>query len=178
MTTITKKLVSGFTIEIQPLCPYYLDFLDLVYPYREHPKREIKLAAGDVHEIPFEPDENTSYEPVNEDYELYIRYIATDAYNADLDRIRERVREDYLLSTCVRVKDGPYDSDDEDWRQRMEAAFQERNWRLPKHPGEIELIFIKSIIRSTQERDFIIQSALYKEVSEIELTHALDMFQS
>jgi len=173
---VEMQLLSGFTIKVSPLTPYYLDFLDIVYPFKEHPKRQIKLAAGDVYETPFEPDENTSYTPDHEDYEYYIKYIATDAYNADLEVTRARVREDYLLSTCVSVVDGPYDHTDANWKSRMEAAFDELNWRVPKHDGALRLIFIKSIMRTQEERATVLDTALLREVSEQELSFALNMF--
>lgn len=177
--SIIEPLASGFTVEITPLTPYYMDFVDMVYPFREFPKRTISLAAGDAYEIDFKPSENELYDVNHPDYELYIKYIATKQYNAKLEDLRKRAREDYLLSTCVKVVDGPFDENDEDWRNRMEAAFQERGWKIPTHVGELKLIFLKSaVIKLPQERAAIVEKAMYKEVSEQELIHAMSMFQS
>lgn len=172
------NLQSGFVIELERLTPYYLDYLDLAYPFRDYPMRDVTLTAGDTYQIPYEPDEDALYDASHPDYALYIRYKATEAYNAKLEQIRQRVRVDFLLSTCVRIVSGPYDMHDAEWKSRMEGAFQDNGWRLPTHEGELRLLFIKSIIRTEAERAAILHQCLYEEVSEQNMYHALNMFQS
>lgn len=175
--TITMELQSGFTITISRLCPYYLDFIQDVYKYKPLPHRTILLASGDSVESQY-VFEGTIPSEDDPDYELYIQYVAAVEYNDNIDTRRKLAREDFLLATCITIVNGPYTIDDVEWKLRMEAAFQDRGWRLPTHRGELQLIFIKHAIRSGHERTTILRYAMYEEVTEYELNRALDMFRS
>lgn len=168
---------SGFTITITPMSPYYMDVIELAYKLKPAPQRRITLAGGDVYEFPFEPEDRV-YVEGEDDYELWIQHKAVVAYNDNIASVRNRAREDFLLSTCVVVDDGPYTLDDV-WRTNIEASLRENGWRMPVHIGEQRLLFLKTaVIRSAAERELVVKTCLYMEVTEPELSLALSMFRS
>lgn len=137
----------------------------MVLPHPPLPKRRVVLAAGDVAEYDYVmPD----VEPPSgdEDYPLYIKTVAAKQSRTDIDKQRHVARTDFLLSMCVNVKDGPISITDESWVQSLEAAFVDYGYRLSKHPGARKLAFIKYVvITSKEDRDWILESATYAEVS-------------
>lgn len=171
------ELYSGFKVAVKPMCPYYVDFIEEVFPFKEHPKRVVQLAGGDTYEIPFEVDKKVSYTSEHEDYDLYIKTIAVDAYNKDLEPKRQKAREDFLLATAIEVLDGPIDFNDNKWIDEVEAAFAEKGYMAPTHEGALKVLFLKTqVITTPQERTAILDAALYREVSESELMRSLSKF--
>lgn len=156
-------LRSGFKVRIRPLPPYYKDLIDDTIPLPEYPVRIITLASGDVVEWPYEPKEEHA-DPEHEDYELYVKWKSTDDEVARLEKIRKKSRMDFLLSSCVDVVDGPYDVDDIEWAQRLEAAFED--WSVPTHPGRKYLIFLKTqVITDADEMELIVSLSTAAEVT-------------
>ncbi|KKN38125.1 hypothetical protein LCGC14_0756470 [marine sediment metagenome] len=174
---IEYTTTSGFSLEITPLPPYYMDIIDDVYPYKEYPKRNIELLAGDVitedYELPDEkPDED------DEDYPLWLKHKETESYNAKLDDTIVRVRRDLLLSLCVTVKDGPINIEDQQWIDKVEAPFK-GDYTIPEDPGLRRLVFIKYMaLAHMTDADNVIQQAMFQEVTLQGIGQALDGFQS
>lgn len=173
---IELTLSSGFTILVKPLPPYYLDFVDEQLPLQKYPNRKLKLASGETIEIEYLLPDSVPDATNVEDYELYIAYKVTEAKNLELNKQRERMRSDFLLSTCVYIKSGPIDFNSEDWVTRVEAAHP--NYKVPTHPGRRLLAFLKSnVILHTEERSTIVETACFQEVNLQGIIDALCGFQ-
>jgi hypothetical protein len=174
---IRLTLSSGFTILVKPLPPYYLDFIDEQLPLQKHPNRKLKLASGETIDIEYLLPESVPEESNIEEYELYIAYKAAEARNVELDKLRDRMRSDFLISNCVRIIDGPIDFNSEDWVTRVEAAHP--NYKVPVHPGRRLLAFMKSnVILHAEERSAIVETACFQEVNLQGIIDALCGFQS
>jgi hypothetical protein len=167
---------SGFTVRVKSLPPYYKDLIDDTIPLPEYPTRTITLAAGDEVEWPYEPKEE-HFEPDHEDYELYVRWKAVDEDIEKLTKLRKTSRRNFLLSNCVDVVDGPYDLDDVEWVQRVEATFED--WSVPTHPGRKYLIFLMTqVITNAEDMEMVIQLSTAAEVSMQGVLNALRSFPS
>ena len=154
---------SGFTVRIRPLPPYYKDLIDETIPFPEYPIRIITLASGDEVEWPYEPKDE-HFDPEHEDYDLYMRWKSVDAKVAELTLIRNKARVNFLLSSCVDVVEGPYDLDDVEWAQRVEAAFE--NWSVPTHPGRRYLVFLKTqVITDVEDMEIVISLSTAAEAT-------------
>jgi hypothetical protein len=167
LNSATIELKSGFTVRITPLPPYYKDLIDDTIPLPDYPTRTITLAAGDEIDWPYEPKE--------EHFELYVRWKAVDIEREELAKLRNRARSDFLLSNCVSVVDGPYDVDDIEWAQKVEAAFED--WRVPTHPGRRYLIFLRTqVLTDTEDLELVIRLSTAAEVTYQGVLHALRTF--
>jgi len=168
-------LSSGYTIFVQPLPPYYRDLIDQQFPLPKYPKRTIELAAGDSVDWPYEPPD----EPVDKDhadYELYVRWHSVTEKREQIEKVISLARVDYLLSMCVNVLDGEFEVSDDDWVDRLEAAFTD--FQIPKHKGKRYLYFLKHVvIRTTEEMDMIINMSTSPEVTMQGILAALQGFQ-
>ena len=179
--TYAKKLptfVSGYTVAVKPLMPYYMDVIEQAYPYTEYPKRVVKLAAGDEYGFeytpPAEPPDVSDVE-----YELWVKWHYAQEFNDDVDVRRNKARPDFLLANCVIVMDGPRPITDIEWVHEVEAALQP-DFHVPKHPGSLFLLFLKTqVIRLPAERDLILETCTsYQEATWQGIYDALRRFQS
>jgi hypothetical protein len=170
----TLKLSSGFVIELKPLSPYYLDFIEDQFPLPKFPSRKIILASGDT--IDFEYTLPKAAPEDVEELELYLRYKQAEFERNDVEVLRNRARRDFLLATCVYVKEGPIDFDDKEWEGRVEAAFPK--FTVPTHKGKRMLTFLKAIVITTaEEMDLVLQGCLYQEVDMQSIFDALQGFR-
>lgn len=162
---ILPDLASGFTISVKPLPPYYMDWIDDVYPVPEYPKRQIKLMTGDTDYWPYKPPDIQPSEDNREEYELYQRWLVADAARGDIENKRNRARRDFMLSNCVTVVAGPYTMDDPEWLENVEAPFVASK-RVPMHKGYRKLLFIKTqVIVTLDDWVRVSQTATYEEVA-------------
>ena len=173
----TLSLSSGYTVSVQPLPPYYVDFIEDELPYFDYPKRKLQLAAGDVVGIEYTPPEASPNVDNVEEFELYARWQSAKQANIKIDKLRERVRRDFLLSTCVMIIDGPLDVNSDVWVLQVEASF--KDYKVPVHFGKRILAFLKSqVIRSDKDYKDIINSAMFPEVSMQGVEDSLRGFQN
>jgi hypothetical protein len=169
---------SGFSLEITPIPPYYLDIIEDVYPFLDYPTREIVLLAGDIIQQPYNPPEDEP-DSEHEDYDIFHRWHDVDRHNTEIKRRRNRARRDLLLSLCIEIKDGPIDIEDPTWITNLEAPFGDTDFKVPEHEGQKKLMFLKYIvIRSTEEAGIVVQAAMYKEVTLEGISTALSGFPS
>lgn len=174
---ITRTLDSGFTISVVPMPPYYMDVIDNVYTKKQYPKRVYTNTAGDSFTLDYQPPETLSDDADDIDRDLFYEWQHVKQYNKDLDQKKLKAREDFLLSMCVDITDGPVDITDRDWQERVEAVFGE-GFKVPKHPGALRLLFLKAVvITSPDDKEWIIQTALFKEVSMQDISYALHNFR-
>lgn len=174
----TFELSSGFTISVQPLPPYYIDFIEDEFPLEDYPKRKVMLVGGDTVELEYTPPEQMPDADNIEDYELYVKWHAVALENAGIMKLRERARRDFLLSTCVTIVSGPIDIASNEWVQKLEAAMPE-GYEVPTHPGKRILAFLKSqVIRSAPEYGAIIQATMFTEATMQGVGDALRGFQN
>lgn len=175
----TLDLASGFTVEVSPLPPYYMDLVDERFPFPEYPSRKINLISGDVAEWPYDPPEDEKDIPAmgDDDYELYAKWRDVHAKRRKVSEKRQRARIDYLLGMCVEIVDGPIDFEDESqWDYKFSAAFPD--FELPESKGEKYLLFLKHfVIRSAQDLNLVIASSTAKEVSMQGIQNALQGFR-
>lgn len=167
---LTVKLESGFTVKVRPLVPYYLDFVNDLHPYLDAPTRRVTLVGGDLYTIPYiipsEPPTASS-----EDYEIYLASLHVLNHNAKVDQRRNRTRQDYLLSTCVTIVDGPVSIDSDDWLHSLLELNPDLDITNRK------LLFLKSVVIGTvSDMEKIMRSAMYREVQEQEVVNALEKF--
>ncbi len=175
LNSTTIPLKSGFTVCIRPLPPYYKDLIDDTIPLPEYPTRIITLAAGDEIDWPYKPDEEHS-DPEHEDYELYVRWKSVDVERNERTDMRNRARMDFLLSSCVDVVDGPYDVNDVEWAQKVEAPFED--WTVPTHPGRRHLIFLKTqVITDADDMDMVVKLSTAAEATMQGIISALRGFR-
>lgn len=168
-------LVSGFTVDVHPLPPYYKDLIEEQYPLPDYPMRKISLAAGDVIDWPYDPPEQMPVEG-SEDYDLYLRWKSVHAQREFVEEKRVKAKTDYLLATCVEIVDGPELVESQTWVSKVEAAFPD--YKVPEHPGKRLLIFLKTqVITSPQELELLISLALSPEVTMQGIVRALQGFQ-
>jgi hypothetical protein len=161
---------------VKPLPPYYLDFIDDQFPFLKPTQRKLKLAAGDILEIEYLPPDVVPNKSNAEEYELYLSYKTVELKNAEILKIRERARIDFLLSNCVVIEDGPVKFEDKDWVIRVEAAFP--NYKVPEHLGKRMLAFLKSnVILHAEERSTIVETSCFQEVNLQGIIDALQGFQ-
>ena len=174
---IQYKTKSGFSLEITPLPPYYLDIVEDLHPLLDYPAREINLLAGDVVEEPYDPPEEKP-DSDHDDYGLWLRWHEVDKHNKAVEKKRIRAKRDLLMSVCIKILDGPIDVDDESWMIDLEAPFIDIEFKVPKHVGERKLMFLKyHVIRSIEEAQEITQITMFKEVSMEGVSRALKGFQ-
>jgi len=168
-------LSSGYDVFIEPLPPYYKDLIDQQFPLPKYPQRQIKLLAGDVVDWPYEPPDEELPED-HEDYDLYMMWHTVDRQRKDIIELRNVARVEYLLSMCVTVLDGPYKVEDEEWVDRIEAAFP--NFHVPTHKGKRRLLFLKHVvIRTNEEMELILNMCTSPEVTMQGVITALHGFQ-
>jgi hypothetical protein len=179
MTTkysVTFELSSGFTIQVEPFPPYYVDFLDDLMPFKKYPKRKLTLAGGDVVEFEYTPPETPPDASDVEEYELYLLWHSVDEENKQITIMRDRAKRDYLLSHCVEIISGPVDINDNVWVERLEAAIPDIE--ISDHPGARRLAFIKSVVvRTLAEYDKILAASLFPEVTMQGIMTALQGFR-
>ena len=177
IASTTFELSSGFTISVQPLPPYYTDFINDELPLQKYPKRKLTLAGGDVLEIDYKPPEEPVDAANTEEYELYVLWHSVDASNKEIAAKRDRAKRDFLLASCVTIDDGPISVEDDSWLQNLETAFDK--FAISKHAGKRRVLFLKAcVIRTLTEYEAIIKSALYPEVTMQGITNALHSFRS
>lgn len=179
MTEYSKSLdlISGFTVIVKPLPPYYLDFIEDKYPFVDYPKRELTLAGGDILEIDYElPEQQPSADNI-EEYELYVRWHAANNENVKLKALRDKTRRDFLLATCVTVQSGPVQESDPSWVIDIESAIE--GYKVPTHSGKRRVDFLKAVvIRSQGDLQKIVESAMFPEVTMQGIETALQGFQN
>lgn len=174
--SITLTLKSGFIVTVKPLPPYYLDFIDEAYSIKEYPDRELTLAGGDILKIDYTPPEEAPDASDTAEYELYVMWHAIDKYNTKMKQLRDKLRRDFLLSTCVTVESGPISIDDDSWIINIEGALPD--YEAPTHDGERRLAFMKAVVVRTQDDlQLIVRSAMFPEVTMQGIEHALQGFQ-
>lgn len=170
---MSHTLSSGFTISVKSLPPYYMDIVQDAIPLLDYPMRTVRLMAGDVDHWPYKPPDDPPNESDTEEFELYRRWHAADEGNRDRQEKRKRAKRDLLLSLCVTVEDGPFSVDDQDWVHRVEGAFED--FKVPKHVGRRELLFLKSqVILEISEFEMIMGLATYSEISMQGVTSAME----
>lgn len=174
---IELPLSSGFTVLVKPLPPYYLDFIDDEIPLLKFPVRKLKLVSGDTVDLEYMPPDAVPPENNVEEYELYVKYMVIHKKNAELQKLRDRARSDFLLSNCVSIVSGPVDYEDTAWVVKLEASF--KDYKVPSHAGKRMLAFLKSnVITSTTEKETIVSTACFQEVNLQGIIDALRGFQS
>lgn len=163
---------------VRPLPPFYLDFIELVLPYKEQPKRRKRLIAGDWAEYPYTPPEEEPELSDVEEHDLWALAQDVEVFNTDVDKKRKSSRVDFLLSTCVDILDGPISIQDDSWVQDLEGAFPTEHFRVPTHPGIRKVMFLKTrVITHVDDRDWILETATYKEVTMTGITVALQSYK-
>lgn len=173
---IPIELTSGFSIEVTPLPPYYLDFLDDILPIPEFPQRKIILASGDTFECEYVKPENPPNSSDNTESELYMRYVETEHKIEKILVERTRAKRDFLFSNCITVVSGPYEVDSEEWVNRLEAIHP--TYKVSSHKGRRLLAFIKSnVVTSKEEAEYILQTCAFTEVGMQGIINALRGFQ-
>ena len=176
-TGVLVELSSGFEVFITPLPPYHLDVIYDEFPLDEYPEREVHLLSGDVMPWPYEPPDEMPDEDNGTEYELYIRWKIADENNKAIEARRARARTEFLFSNCVHVKKGPFDVEDTEWMDRVEAAFP--NLKVPEHYGKAMLLFIKTqVVTSFQDAELVLQMATSPEATLQGISSALRGFQS
>jgi hypothetical protein len=171
-------LSSGFTVKVQPLAPYYADFIEDNLPLAEYPMRKITLAGGDILDFEYVPPDSQPAVDDTVEYELYMEWHSVKVMNDDILKARERAKRDFLLASCVKIIYNPpgVTLESNDWVEMLEAAFD--NYVVPVHPGKRTLAFLKAyVIRTTEDYTQIIQAALFPEVTMQGITNALRGFQ-
>ena len=176
MLSVRMDTHSGFVIEIKPLPPYYLDVIEEVLIMPSYPARIITLASGDQIPWDYKPEEGIELEPGDDDYDLWAKWMAVDKARGDVSKARELAKRNFLLSNCVRVITGPVHVKNQDWVDKVEAAFPD--YTMPEHPGKRLLIFLKTqVISSPEEMEIIIYNAVSREVTMQGIMSALQGFQ-
>lgn len=172
----TVKMSSGFELFVKPLPPYYKDLIDQEFPVPKYPRRKIELMSGDVVDWPYEPpDEELTKE--HEDFDLYVRWHLAHETIEQIEEVKKLARIDYLLSMCVEVVGGKYNVDDDNWANKLEAAFTD--FKVPEHPGRRYLLFLKHVvITTTEEMNVVIQLCTSPEVAMQGILNALRGFQN
>ena len=156
--------VTGFTIEIVPLPPYYMDIIEESIPLLDYPKREVQLLGGAIDHFPYDPPAEAPDKDDREEYEMYMRWTSVMLENANRSMERDKVRRNFALSNCVRITDGPYLCEDDDWMMRVSAAFED--FHYPKNEGARLLLFIKTqVITTSQENEWILNNCMFPEVT-------------
>ena len=156
--------ITGFTIEVVPLPPYYMDVVEESIPLLDHPKREVQLLGGATDYFPYDPPDEVPSKDDREEYEMYMRWAGITLENANRSVQRDRVRRDFALSNCVRIKDGPYTCEDDEWLMRVSAAFED--FHYPTNEGARRLLFIKTqIITTSEENEWILNHCMFPEVT-------------
>lgn len=175
---VETTFASGFTISVTPLPPYYMDVIKRMLPEREYPERKFKNAFGDEFTISYtlpkeEPTVSDRYE-----YDLYWEWKSVEHHNKGVEAKRKAARENFLLSMCVDVVDGPFTINSEEWVQRLEAPFAGENFKMPTHPGVKLLLFLKAVvITRPEEKEWILNKAVYQEVTMQDIGDALHGFR-
>lgn len=174
---ITKKFPSGFTISVVPLPPYYMDVIKRALPEREYPERKIKNAFGDEFTVEYTlPKEEPSASDRSE-YDLYWEWKSVEHHNKKVERKRKISMENFLLSMCVDVVDGPISIDSDEWVERLEAPFATEGFEMPEHPGVKRILFLKSVvITRPEEKEWLLNVAVYQEVEMQDIADALHNF--
>ena len=171
------ELSSGFTVSVKPLPPYYLDFVEDKLPLEKFPMRKLNLASGESFDIDYIPPDKIPESSSTEEYELYLAFKSVEKKNAEIIRKRERLRSDFLLSNCVVVESGPVKFEDKDWVYRLEASLPD--YKVPEHPGQRLLAFLKSnVITTIKEREIIVEVACFPEVNLQGIVDALQGFRN
>lgn len=174
---IKYKTSSGYSLEITPLPPYYLDIVEDLYPFLEIPAREMELAAGDIVYDPYTPPEEKP-DLDDEDYDLWMKWHDVDRRNKEIGKKRSRARRDLLMSVCIEIKSGPVSIDDDSWTNLLEAPFVDVGYKVPEDPGQRKLVFLKNIIiRGLEEAEKIMSTTMYREASMEGVGSALQGFQ-
>jgi hypothetical protein len=171
------KLISGFTVEVTPMSPYSVDFVNDQFPLPKRPKRKLTLVAETI-DYDYEPPSIVPSETDVDEYALYVKYMEYSRQSTEVETLRERARRDFLLSTCVRIiGESPISLESTEWVDRLEAAFP--NYKVPTHPGKRFLAFLKSVvITHTLEAELIVRSALFSEVDMQGIESALRGFRT
>lgn len=181
MTEVKTRLQmkSGYTVEVRPLPPYYMDFVETAIPFLEYPRRKLELVSGDVVYEKYKPPKEPPLEADLDEFLLWSYYQEVDDYNKTVDDRRKRARQDFLFSNCVTVIDGPEDVSSDDWVKRVEAAFVDQNFKVPPHSGARMLFFIKAVvIRHMDDATAILEAATFQEVSMQGVVSALQNFRT
>jgi len=175
---VEMLFASGFTISVTPLPPYYMDVIKRAIPEKEYPERKITNAFGDTFTVPYIlPKEEPSISDRSE-YDLYWEWKSVEHYNKQVERKRQLSKENFLLSMCVDVVDGPIDIESDEWQQRLEAPFVSEGFTMPTHPGVRLILFLKAIvITKPEEKEWILSKATYQEVTMQDIGDALLGFQ-
>jgi hypothetical protein len=173
------QLKSGYTVEVRPLPPYYMDFVETAIPYMDWPRRKLELISGDVVYQRYKPPKEPPLEEENlSEFLLYSYNLEVEEYNKTVDDRRKRAKQDFLFSNCVTVIDGPEDVASDDWVKRVEASFVEYNFKVPPHYGARMLFFLKAVvIRHSDDATAILQAATFQEVSMQGVVSALQNFR-
>lgn len=176
-TGMTFELSSGFEVFVTPLPPYYKDIIFDRFPLRDYPKYMFETLAGDKVPWPYKPpEEMPDPDEDQQGWELYMQWHAVDEFNKDQEKRRERAKIDFLIANCVTIRDGPYDIEDTEWMDRVEAAFP--GMTVPEHAGECMLLFLKTqVITTVDEAELIMESCTSPEVSAQGIRIALENFR-
>lgn len=159
------ELISGFTVGVTPLAPYYMDFIDDTYPLPAMPKRKFTNVAGDVFELSYTPpDMPPDPDDDHDGYILYMEYLSARECAAEVDALRNRARRDFLISNCVHIVEGPVSLDSSEWLEQLEGGLP--GYTVPDHYGERRLVFLKSVVITTLEDwEAIRDAAVYAEIT-------------
>jgi len=173
--TMVDNLASGYAINVKPLPPYYVDLVEDRFPFQEFPKRKIRLTSGDIINWPYEPPD-TPPDEGDPDHDLYISWKSAEIENEVVKERRKRAKRDFLLANCIEVVSGPERLDDVGWTERVEASFD--GWKVPTHPGQRLLIFIKTqVVLHSHEMELILSLCTSPEVTMQGILNALQGFR-
>lgn len=168
---------NNYLIEINPLPPFYMDFIEAVYPLKEYPNRIVKNVAGDILELEYKPLQEHS-DPEHAYYDLWITWTAVDEHNARMKDLRNKARIDFLLVSCVDVLEGRYTLESTEWSDKLVSIFGD-DYHVPHAKRDRLLLFLKyEVIRTLTDKEFILQSAMYPEVNMQGIVDALHTFQN
>lgn len=170
------ELTSGFKIEVTPLPPYYLDFIDDICPVPELPKRKLILLTGDEFYHEYTKPEVPPSMDDKEEYELYLRYVETERKIDKINKERLRHKRDFLLSNCVKIVDGPINIESEEWVSKIEASLP--SYKVPSKGAGRVLAFLKAVVITTsEEAEYILNISAFTEVGMQSIVRALRGFQ-
>ena len=171
----TFTLQSGFEVEITTLPPYYMDFIRVALPLPGYPTRRFTNVAGDTFQLEYEPPDEVPDADDEEEYLLYMEWHAVRAKRLEVSEELMNARRNFLLSNCLRIIDGPYKLDEEDWVLEVEGGLYKYGYEVPGDPAGRRMAFILSkVIASNADWVVVRDNAAYGEISMEGVAIALD----
>ena len=161
-----KQLSSGYTVRVRGRGPFAFDHIVSRYPLKPEVERLIKLATGDEATWPYDPPD-TPPDPDDEDWELYVRYKSTEAYNEKMELERSRERVEFFKVNCVDVVKAPVFSFRVFWTKAYKLWKRLLGQPLLRMPFQRSYItwIDTEVIRSEGDWTWIVRASQIREVT-------------